>query len=105
RFIEMSSSGPDLEEGWELLARLCRADEDVVGEVLALAALCELPSVELNRVSRIANRVNELLRAKGGAMDSDEKRMVVRRLAPRLRGNRRIQGWPRRAGASDPVTN
>ncbi len=80
RFLEAPTTPDEKAVGWELLVRLCRADGDVVGEIQALAALCEIPGVDLSRVSRVANRVNEILRTTGGLVDSDEKRIVVQRL-------------------------
>jgi len=48
RFVEAAETTDEKAEGWELLARLCRADADVVGEIQALAELCDLPGAELS---------------------------------------------------------
>jgi hypothetical protein len=84
RFLETIHAPEEKEEGWERLARLCRRDRDAVGEIHALTELCELPGADLIRVSGVANRVNELLVAR--PVDSDEKRIVVRRLIDALQG-------------------
>ncbi len=66
---------------WQQLADLCRRTNDIVGEVHAFVELSELQNVTFDEISNAANRLNFLLSEKRAALDSDERQILVRRLA------------------------
>jgi hypothetical protein len=67
------------------LAELCRRLEDPVGEVHALVELTQQPGVPLEQVSGVANRINNIyleLKQRGlPLLDSEERRVLVRKVA------------------------
>ncbi len=69
---------------WRRLADLCHQTGDVVGEVHALVESCELPGLPFYELSSAANRINGLLVENRGAIDSEEKRVLIRRIADAL---------------------
>lgn len=67
-------------EAWQRLADLAKRERDASAEVHALVELAQQDGLEYVDISRVANRVNGLLKAEPRAIDSDEKRILVRRL-------------------------
>jgi tetratricopeptide (TPR) repeat protein len=82
RYIE-SSHGDDLqkERAWEGLASICQQTGDYVGEIHALVEMCQLPNIPFRVISNAVNRVNALFSEQYFVLDSEEKRVVSRRLA------------------------
>jgi tetratricopeptide (TPR) repeat protein len=63
RFIEAAPTPPDLADAWERLAALALRLGDHVGHVHALVSLCDVPGVDVERISNVANVLNNLLMA------------------------------------------
>jgi hypothetical protein len=80
RHLEVCSP-TDAAPSWSRLADLCGRTSDLIGEVHALVELATLPGLPFDDLSRAANRVNSLLVEHKGALDSEEKRILVRRIA------------------------
>ena len=82
RYIE-SGHGDSLqkERVWEELANICQRTNDYVGEIHALVEMCQLPGIPFSAISNAANRVNALFSEHYFVLDSEEKRVVSRRLA------------------------
>ncbi len=66
---------------WKRLADLCETTNDFVGAVHALIEMCEHSVVPFFMVSNTANKLNSLFRTRALRVDTDEKRILVRRLA------------------------
>ena len=66
---------------WKRLADLCEKTNDFVGAVHALVEMCEHSVVPFFVVSNTANRLNGLFRSSVLRLDTDEKRILIRRLA------------------------
>lgn len=69
---------------WRRLADLCRQTGDFVGEMHALVETSSIPGLEFDALSGAANRINCLLVENRGVLDSEEKRVLVRRMAGAL---------------------
>lgn len=69
---------------WRRLADLCRQTGDFVGEVHALVEASQLPGLPAHELSSAANRINSLLVEHRGVLDSEEKRILIRRIADAL---------------------
>lgn len=73
--------------GWRRLSELYRRMNDIPGEIHSLVEISEIDGVQVEEVSAAANRVNQLLTIlKDGkmALESDEKKILVRKLAKSL---------------------
>lgn len=66
---------------WKRLADLCEKTNDFVGAVHALVEMCEHSVVPFFVVSNTANKLNSLFWSKTLRLDTDEKRILIRRLA------------------------
>lgn len=66
---------------WRRLAAICQRTGDVLGELHALVELSSRADAEFDDISNAANRLNHLLAEKRAALDSEEKQILVRRLA------------------------
>jgi len=66
---------------WKRLADMCEKTNDFVGAVHALVEMCEHSVVPFFVVSNTANKLNSLFRTKRLQLDTDEKRILIRRLA------------------------
>ena len=66
---------------WKRLADLCEKTNDFVGAVHALVEMCEHSVVPFFVVSNTANKLNGLFRSNALRLDTDEKRILIRRLA------------------------
>ncbi|SRR6266540_148185 len=66
---------------WKRLADLCETTNDFVGAVHALVEMCEHSVVPYFVVSNTANKLNSLFWNKKLQLDTDEKRILIRRLA------------------------
>jgi len=85
RFLESPDRIVPNNEVWRRLANLCRQDGDASGEVQALVEMSDSLDVPLSVVSSAANRINEIHRALrrlgASAFDSQERRVLIRRVA------------------------
>jgi hypothetical protein len=87
--LRLYLEGPGTQEGvswvWKKLATLCQRSHDDVGEVHALVEMCQVPGIPLHVISNAANRINNInfrLKRKGlSVFDSDERRILARRVA------------------------
>ncbi|MCP3166620.1 NB-ARC domain-containing protein [Myxococcus qinghaiensis] len=66
---------------WRRLAVVCQRTGDVLGELHALVELAIHPEVEFDDVSNAASQLNYLFAEKRAILDSEEKQILVRRLA------------------------
>lgn len=66
---------------WKRLADLCEKTNDFVGAVHALVEMCEHSVVPFFIVSNTANKLNGLFRSNSLRLDTDEKRILIHRLA------------------------
>jgi NB-ARC domain len=66
---------------WKKLADLCEKTNDFVGAVHALVEMCEHSVVPFFVVSNTANKLNSLFKSKALRLDTDEKGILIRRLA------------------------
>ena len=71
---------------WKRLADLCERTNDFVGAVHALVEMCEHSVVPFFVVSNTANKLNSLFWNKSLRLDTDEKRILVQRLASVMSG-------------------
>jgi len=85
RFLETPDGSVPVENVWRRMADLCRHSGDAAGEVQALVEMSNSPAITLAAISSAANRINEInrqLRRSGASVfDSQEKRILVRRVA------------------------
>ncbi len=82
RYIESGAGDNIQKEGvWENLASLCQETSDVIGEIHALVEMCQLPGISFLIISNAVNRVNALFSHQYFVLDSEEKRIISRRLA------------------------
>lgn len=89
-----SATGTAAATSWRLLSDLCGRTGDLVGEIHAQAELCEVSGITFDDISDAANRVNGLLVQHRGVLDSEERRLLVRRI---------IDTMERRAKEADAV--
>jgi len=84
RYLEKPDTEENISWTWTKLAVLCRRSGDYAGEVHALVEMCQSPNVPLYVISNAANRINNInfgLKRKGlSVFDSDERRILVRRV-------------------------
>ncbi|MCI0357473.1 MAG: NB-ARC domain-containing protein [Planctomycetaceae bacterium] len=80
RFLE-EPDGFDTRSAWRQLTTLCWKTSDVVGEAQALVECCSLSGAEYQEISSAANRVNQPFVNQPFAFASEEKRILVGRLA------------------------
>ncbi len=66
---------------WRRLAAVCRRTGDLVGELHAHVELAANAEAEIDEISDAANRLNYLLAENRAILDSEEKQILVRRLA------------------------
>jgi len=82
RYIETSPIDIDkLSDAWEKLAILCAKTEDWVGEIQARVEMCQLPNISFSQISNSVNRVNALFTGQHFVFDSEEKKIISRKLA------------------------
>ncbi len=82
RYIESTESrSADHEAAWGELVDLCRLSGDQAGEVHALTEMCQLPMISFRTVSGAIDRVNQLFSDRSFTVDTEEKRIVSRKLA------------------------
>jgi len=81
RFLQATTRGLEQAAAWRRLAAMCRTTDDNIGEAHALLELSELPGGTLDDISEAANRINQLFANRQLALDTDEKRILVGRLA------------------------
>ena len=82
RYLESTDWDYSLqEEAWLRLAALCQQTTDWAGEIHSLVVMCQLPDTPFEVVSNSVNRINELFREQYLVLDSEEKRIVSKRLA------------------------
>lgn len=74
-------SGNIAVESWRRLAALCRRTGDVLGELHALVEMAAIPDAEFDDISNAASRLVQLFADNRAALDSEEKQVLVRRLA------------------------
>lgn len=79
-YLEFETLGVDQIEAWKHLVRLCEHTSDYSGEVNALVAMAQLPSVSFRDVSTASKRLNSLFYGHHVVLDTSEKQIVVRRL-------------------------
>jgi len=80
RLLERASDMGLRQDGWERLEGLCQRTQDWPGEVQAILGYCKLPGVSFGRLSKAANRLNELFRDHMLDVDSEEKRIIIEEL-------------------------
>ena len=71
---------------WKRLADLCERTNDFVGAVHALVEMCEHSVVPFSVVSNTANKLNSLFWNKSLRLDTDEKKILIQRLASVMTG-------------------
>ena len=71
---------------WKRLADLCEKTNDFVGAVHALVEMCQRSVVPFFVVSNTANKLNVLFRNNALRLDTDEKRILIQRLATVMAG-------------------
>lgn len=85
RYLEKPATQKDISRVWKRLADLCRRLDDHVGEVHALVEMCQVPGIPLYVISNAANRINninfELKRQGVSVFDTDERRILIRKVA------------------------
>jgi hypothetical protein len=86
RYLERTT-GEEGRFAWERLADLSARTEDWIGELHSLVALCELPNTSFDTISNTANRLNALY-AREQFLDTDERRVLVGRLAHLMNARR-----------------
>jgi hypothetical protein len=84
-YLEKPDKQEDISWVWKRLADLCRGSQDYGGEVHALVEMCQVPAIPLHAVSNAANRINninfELKRRGLSVFDSEERKILVRKVA------------------------
>ena len=65
---------------WQRLADLAKEQGDALAEIHALVELAQQDGLAFDDISGVANRVNGLLKTEPRAMDTDEKRILMRKL-------------------------
>ena len=92
RYIEsVSGDHSQKERAWEELASICQQTDDFVGEIHSRVEMCQMPGIPFRTISNAVNRVNALFSEQYFVLDSEEKRIVSRRLA-QLMENRITEG-------------
>jgi hypothetical protein len=81
RFLESGPQDRDAHIAWTLMARVCRATDDMLGEVHALVECAQVNSIPFNDISAAANRFNQFLRSQTTDLTKDVKRDFAERLA------------------------
>lgn len=79
-YLEGASQEGEKRAGWVRVAELARGAEDVLAEAQAVVELAELPSASLEDISNATNRINQLLASWLLPLDTDEQRILLRRL-------------------------
>ena len=80
RYLETNPKHSDISFVWKRLADLCERTNDFVGAVHALVEMCQHAEVPYFVVSNAANKFNSLFRSGSLRLDTDEKRILIRRL-------------------------
>jgi tetratricopeptide (TPR) repeat protein len=81
RYLETNPKRSDISFEWKRLADLCERTNDFVGAVHALVEMCQHADVPYFVVSNAANKFNGLFRSGSLRLDTEEKRILIRRLA------------------------
>lgn len=93
RFIEAAPGSPVLAHAWERLATLSLRLGDNLGHVHALVSLCDVAGVDAERISNVANVLNDLLVAakRDGrtVLPPDPKRFSLEHVAAALERHQR----------------
>jgi len=84
-FLETEGGRTDA-NAWRRLADLCRRTHDIIGELHALAELCESPEADFSTISNAANRFNSALIEDRSAIDSEVKQILAERIATVMEG-------------------
>lgn len=79
-FLERSGDPHGRAEAWQRLADLARRERDAPAEMHALVEFAQQEGLEFDDVSRVASRINGLVKNEPRAVDSDEKRILIKRL-------------------------
>ncbi|HEY6340095.1 MAG TPA: NB-ARC domain-containing protein [Bryobacteraceae bacterium] len=88
RFLENDATSDQASEAWQLLGHACYQTGDDLGEVHAFIERAQIKSVPFYDISNSANRLNELLRKRRLAIDSNEKKALAQRIASVLERRR-----------------
>lgn len=80
KYLERASDPVSRGHAWQRLADLAGQEGDASAELHAFVELAQQRGMPLDEVSRVANRVNAIMRATPLAVQSDEKRILLRRL-------------------------
>jgi tetratricopeptide (TPR) repeat protein len=80
RYLETNPRHAEISFVWKRLAGLCERTNDFVGAVHALVEMCQHAAVPYFVVSNAANKFNSLFRSGSLKLDTDEKRILIRRL-------------------------
>jgi hypothetical protein len=80
RFLENDATSDEASEAWKLLGHACYQTGDALGEVHAVIERAQIPSVTFYDISSSANRLNELIRKRRLAIDSEQKRALSDRI-------------------------
>lgn len=73
--------GDNRKVAWRRLAELAKKVDDVLGQVHACVELATLPESDIDDISRAANEVNSVLYGNQYLMDTEEKRVIVAKVA------------------------
>jgi hypothetical protein len=87
RYIETSPQDKsELSAAWGYLAQLCSQTGDWTGEIQALVEMSQLPDIPFYEISNSVNRVNLLFNQQFYVLDSEEKKIISRKLAEVMEG-------------------
>lgn len=78
-YLEHAAEPNERIAAWQRVADLAKLARDPVGEIHALVELAQQSGVEYSYISRVANRINGVLK-ETKTVDSDEKRILIRKL-------------------------
>lgn len=81
RFLENNPATNDASEAWALLAQAHLRMGDYLSEIHALIELAQFPSTLFHQLSTTANKLNGYLFKRTLAVDDDEKRKMIQRIA------------------------
>ncbi len=79
-FLESSPLPNEAVRAWQQYAIICQRTNDHTGEIHALVEMCQVSGVPFDTISDAANRINRSFSQHYQSLDTDEKRVVVKRL-------------------------
>lgn len=79
-FLESSPGPNEALTAWQRYAAVCQSTSDHIGEIHALVEMCQVSGVPFDTISDAANRINRSFSQHHQSLDTDEKRVVVKRL-------------------------